>query len=321
MKITVVDGYTENPGDLSWQPLRELGELTVYEHYTPDEEEVIRRIGDSEIVIDNDVKITRRVMEACPNIRFITMFATGYDAVDCAYARERGIPVSNIPAYGTATVAQYAISLLLEICGHAAYHSEQVHAGRWSVCDDWFYRENPVIELDGKTIGIIGFGRIGQRVGQIAAAMGMRVLAYNRSRNESGEKIGSYVNLDTLLRESDVISLHCPLFPETERIIDREAIAKMKDGVIIVNNSRGRLIDEAALAEALGSGKVYAAAVDVVSSEPIKEDNPLLHAPNCIITPHLSWTAKEARQRIMLSTAENIKAFLRGEPQNVVNGK
>lgn len=319
MKIVVVDGYTENPGDLSWQPLEELGELTVYEHFSPDEEEIIRRIGDAEIVIDNDAKITRRVLEACPNIRFIAMFATGYDAVDCRCARERGIPVSNVPGYGTAAVAQYAISLLLEVTGHAAYHSEQVHAGRWASCDDWFYRENPIIELDGKTIGIIGFGRIGQRVGQIAAAMGMRVLAYNRSQSESGRAIGDYVNLDTLLRESDVISLHCPLFPETERILNRETISEMKDGVIIINNSRGRLIDEEALAEALCSGKVYAAAVDVVSSEPIREDNPLYRVPNCIITPHLSWTAKEARERILQMTAENIKAFLRGEPQNVVN--
>lgn len=320
MKISVIDGYTENPGDLSWAPLEALGELTVYEHVTHDEDEVIRRAGDAEILIGNESKITRRVLESCPNVRFVAMLATGYDAVDYKYARERGIPVSNVPAYGTAAVAQYAISLLLEVCGHVAYHSEQIHDGRWSRCDDWFYSEHPVIELDGKTMGIIGFGRIGQRVGQIASAMGMKVIAYNRSRSESGAKIADYVNLEELFRRSDVISLHCPLFPETEKIINAETIAKMKDGVIIINNSRGRLVDEQALADALESGKVYAAAVDVVSEEPIKPDNPLLKAKNCFITPHMSWTPKEARQRIMDTTEENIKAFLRGEPQNVVNG-
>lgn len=319
MKISVIDGYTENPGDLSWAQIEALGELTVHEHKTADEDEVIRRVGDAEIIIGNESMLTRRVLESCPNIRFITVLATGYDAVDCACARERGIPVSNVPTYGTASVAQYAISLLLEVCGHVAYHSAQVRSGRWSESDDWFYHEHPAIELEGKTLGIIGFGRIGQRVGQIASAMGMKVIAYNRSHSESGARIADYVNLDELLSRSDVISLHCPLFPETEKIINAEAIEKMKDGVIIINNSRGRLIDEQALADALERGKVYAAAVDVVSEEPIKPDNPLLKAKNCFITPHMSWTPKEARQRIMDTTEENIKAFLRGEPQNVVN--
>lgn len=319
MKICVIDGHTENPGDLSWAPIEALGELTVYDHVTFDENEIIRRAADAEIILANDSGISRHVIKACPKLRFISVLATGYDAIDCAFARERGIPVSNVPSYGTASVAQYAISLLLEVCGHVAYHSEQVKGGRWTDGSDWFYAEHPAIELEGKTLGIIGFGRIGQRVGQIATAMGMKVIAYNRSRSESGEKIADYVNLDELLSRSDVISLHCPLSPETERIINKATIQKMKDGVIIINNSRGRLIEEQALADALESGKVYSAAVDVVSEEPIRPDNPLIAARNCFITPHMSWSPREARMRIMDTTAENIKAFLRGEPQNVVN--
>lgn len=319
MKISVIDGHTENPGDLSWEQIGELGELTVYDHATLDENEIIRRAKDAEIIVANDSGITRRVIESCPELRFISVLATGYDAIDCACARERGIPVSNVPSYGTASVAQYAISLLLEVCGHVAYHSDQVKNGRWTAGSDWFYTERPAIELEGKTMGIIGFGRIGQRVGRIASAMGMNVLAYNRSRSESGAGIANYVNLDELLSRSDVISLHCPLTPETEEIINASSIAKMKDGVIIINNSRGRLIAERDLADALESGKVYAAAVDVVSQEPIRPDNPLFTAKNCFITPHMSWSPREARARIMDTTAENIKAFLRGEPQNVVN--
>lgn len=319
MKICVIDGHTENPGDLSWAPLEALGELTVYDHVTFDENEIIRRAADAEIIVANDSSITRHVIEACPKLRFISVLATGYDAIDCAFARERGIPVSNVPSYGTASVAQYAISLLLEVCGHVAYHSGQVKGGRWTAGSDWFYTEHPAIELEGKTLGIIGFGRIGQRVGQIASAMGMKVIAYNRSRSESGEKIADYVNLDELLTRSDVISLHCPLSPETEKIINKATIQKMKDGVIIINNSRGKLIEEQALADALECGKVYSAAVDVVSEEPIRPDNPLIAARNCFITPHMSWSPREARMRIMDTTAENIKAFLRGEPQNVVN--
>lgn len=318
MILSIIDGYTVNPGDLSWEPLREFGELRVFDDYTPSEEEVIRRIGGAEIVIANKSHVTRRVIDACPNIRFITIQATGYDAIDYSYAAQKGIPVSNVPDYGTAAVAQYAISLLLELCGHAAYHAGQVRQGRWGV-DDWYFFERPLIELEGKTMGIIGFGRIGQRVGRIAGALGMKVLAYNRSRSPAGEQIGKYVGLDELLRRSDVISLHCPLFPETEGIINRESISKMKDGVILINNSRGRLVVDEDLAEALNSGKVYAAGLDVVSQEPIREDNPLLKAKNCIITPHISWAPKESRYRIIQTTCRNIRAFLDGKPINVVN--
>lgn len=319
MKISVIDGYTENPGDLSWDGLRALGEVVIYDHSTKDEAEIIRRIGDAEIVVANKSPISRRVLDACPNVKYITVQATGYDPIDYAYAREKGIHVSNVPTYGTASVAQFAIALLLEICGHAAHHSDAVHAGRWAESGEWTFWDYPMIELAGKTMGIIGFGRIGQNVGRIAKALGMNVIAFNRSRSAEGAEIAEYVELDELLRRADVVSLHCPLFPETRGIINRETIAKMKDGVIIINNSRGPLVVEQDLAEALNSGKVYAAGLDVVSSEPISADNPLLKAKNCLITPHISWAPRESRQRIMDCTVENIRAFQAGKPQNVVN--
>lgn len=319
MKISVIDGYTENPGDLSWDGLRALGDVVIYDHSTKDETEIIRRIGDAEIVVANKSPISRRVLDACPNAKYITIQATGYDPIDYVYAREKGIPVSNVPTYGTASVAQFAIALLLEICGHAAHHSDAVHAGRWAESGEWTFWDYPMIELAGKTMGIIGFGRIGQNVGRIAKALGMNVIAFNRSRSAEGAEIAEYVELDELLHRADVISLHCPLFPETRGIINRETISKMKDGVIIINNSRGPLVVEQDLADALNSGKVYAAGLDVVSSEPISADNPLLKAKNCLITPHISWAPKESRQRIMDCTVENIRAFQAGKPQNVVN--
>ena len=319
MKISVIDGYTGNPGDLSWDGLRALGDVVIYDHSTKDEAEIIRRIGDAEIVVANKSPISRRVLDACPNVKYITVQATGYDPIDYAYAREKGIPVSNVPTYGTASVAQFAIALLLEICGHAAHHSDAVHAGRWAESGEWTFWDYPMIELAGKTMGIIGFGRIGQNVGRIAKALGMNVIAFNRSRSAEGAEIAEYVELDELLRRADVVSLHCPLFTETRGIINRETIAKMKDGVIIINNSRGPLVVEQDLADALNSGKVYAAGLDVVSSEPISADNPLLKAKNCLITPHISWAPKESRQRIMDCTVENIRAFHAGKPQNVVN--
>ena len=319
MKMVVLDGYTENPGDLSWDGLREFGELTVYDR-TGSEDEVIARIGEAEVVFVNKVPITKRVLEECPNIKFISVLATGYNVIDIKAAAEKGIVVSNIPSYGTAAVAQFAIALLLEVCHHVAHHSEAVHQGRWAANPDWCFWDYPLIDLQGKTMGIIGFGRIGQATGRIAKAMGMKVIAYSRSVREDGKDIAEYVDLDTLLRTSDVIALHCPLFPETEGIINKANIAKMKDGVIIINNSRGQLVVEQDLADALNSGKVYAAGLDVVSTEPIREDNPLLKAKNCLITPHISWAPKESRQRIMDMSYNNLKAFVEGKPINVVNG-
>ena len=320
MKIVVLDGYTENPGDLSWDGLAALGELAVYDRTSlADPAEAIARIGDAEVVVTNKTPVTRAVLEACPGVRFIAVLATGYNVVDCACARERGISVSNVPAYGTASVGQFAIALLLEICHHIGHHSQTVHEGRWQACPDFCYWDTPLIELDGKTLGVIGFGRIGQTPGRIARALGMRVLAAGSRPTDAGRAIAEYVDLDALLAESDVIALHCPLFPETEGIVNRETIARMKDGVIIINNSRGQLVVEQDLADALNSGKVAAAGLDVASTEPIRPDNPLLTAKNCIITPHMSWGAKEARQRIMDCTAANVRAFLAGAPQNVVN--
>ena len=320
MKIVVLDGYTENPGDLSWEELGKLGELTVYDRTSlTDEAEAIARIGDAEIVFTNKTPITRKVLDACPGIRFISLLATGYNCVDYAYAREKGIPVANVPTYGTASVGQFAIALLLEICHHIGHHDTSVHAGNWERCADWCYWDYPLIELAGKTMGIIGFGRIGQTTGRIARAMGMEVLAYDSHPSDAGRAIAEYVDLDALLARSDVVALHCPLFPETEGIINRETIAKMKDGAILLNNSRGPLVVEQDLANALNAGKLAAAGLDVVSTEPIRGDNPLLKAKNCIITPHISWAPKESRQRIMDCAVSNVKAFLAGSPVNVVN--
>ena len=321
MKIVILDGYTENPGDLSWDALAALGELTVYDRSSrTDQQEAIDRIGDAEIVITNKTPITRAVLDACPSVRFIGVLATGYNVVDTACARERGIPGSNVPAYGTAAVGQFTIALLLEICHHVAHHSETVFAGKWEHCPDFCYWDYPLIELDGKTMGIIGFGRIGQATGRIARALGMRVLATGSRPCPEGEAIAEYTDLDTLLANSDVIALHCPLFPETAGIINRETIAKMKDGVILLNSARGGLVVEQDLADALNSGKVAAAGLDVVSTEPIQGDNPLLKAKNCIITPHIAWGSKESRQRIMDCTVKNVQAFLAGKPVNTVNG-
>ena len=320
MRIVILDGYTENPGDLSWDRLAELGELTVYDRSSlTDEQEAIDRIGDAGVVITNKTPITARVLDACPSIRYIAVLATGYNVVDYEYAKQKGIAVSNVPAYGTASVAQFAIAMLLEICHHVAHHSESVHQGGWEHNQDWCYWDYPLIELDHKVMGIIGFGRIGQQTGRIAKAMGMKILAYDRQETESGRAIAEYTDLDTLLAASDVIALHCPLFPETKGIINAETIRRMKDGVIILNNSRGPLVVEQDLADALNAGKVYAAGVDVVSTEPIRGDNPLLTAKNCFITPHISWAPKESRQRIMDCTVDNVRSYLAGQPINVIN--
>ena len=320
MKIVVLDGYTENPGDLSWGGLEALGEVTVYDRTSYAESPLIaERIGDAEIVVMNKTPISKETIDKCPNIRLIAVLATGYNVVDYNYAKEKGIPVVNVPTYGTASVSQYSIALLLEICHHIGHHSESVHAGNWASNADWCYWDYPLIELEGKTIGIIGFGRIGQAEGRIAKALGMKVLAYDVYPNDSGRAIGEYVDLDTLLKSADVVSLHCNLTPENTGLINRANIAKMKDGAILINNARGQLIVEQDVADALNSGKLAAAGLDVVYTEPIRADNPLLKAKNCIITPHISWAPIESRQRIMDVTVDNIQEFLSGKPQNVVN--
>ncbi len=318
MKIVVLDGYTLNPGDITWEGMEALGELTVYDRTKA--EDVAARIDDADVVYTNKTPITKETLDACPNVKFIGVLATGYNIVDIAAAKEKGIPVSNIPTYGTAAVSQFAIGLLLELCHHIGEHSDAVKAGEWTSNPDWCFWKYPLVELDGKTMGIIGFGRIGQDTGKIAQALGMKVLAYDAfKRPELETETCHYVDLDTLLAESDVIALHCPLFPDTEGIINKDTIAKMKDGVMIINNSRGPLVVEQDLRDALDSGKVAGAAVDVVSTEPIRMDNPLIGAKNVIITPHISWAPKESRQRLMNIAVDNLKCYVEGKPQNVVN--
>lgn len=320
MKIVILDGYTENPGDLSWEELEKLGEVTVYDRTSYADAPIIaERIGDAEIVVINKTPISKETIDKCPNIKVIAVLATGYNVVDYNYAKEKEIPVVNVPTYGTQIVGQYAVGLLFEICSHYGHHDKTVKEGKWENNADWCYWDYPMIELYGKTAGVIGLGRIGQTTARMLNALEMNVLAYDAFEGEAGKKVATYVSLDELLAKSDVIFLHCPLFAETEGIINRDNIAKMKDGVIIINNSRGQLVVEQDLADALNSGKVYAAGLDVVSTEPINAANPLLKAKNCIITPHISWAAKESRQRIMDITVDNLKAFLSGNPINVVN--
>ncbi|WP_095170948.1 MULTISPECIES: D-2-hydroxyacid dehydrogenase [Blautia] len=320
MKIVVLDGYTENPGDLSWGDMEALGELTVYDRTSlTDMQEVIDRISDADAVITNKTPLPKEVFEACRNIRYVGVLATGYNVVDVDTARERGIPVCNIPTYGTAAVGQFAIALLLEICHHIGHHDKAVHEGRWEKNSDWCFWDYPLIELADKTMGIVGFGRIGQATGRIAKALGMKVIANDEYPNDCGREIAEYVSREELFARADVIALHCPLFPSTQGLVNKESIAKMKDGVIIINNSRGPLIVEEDLRDALNSGKVAGAGLDVVSTEPIRGDNPLLQAKNCIITPHISWAPKESRQRLMDIAVEDLKAFTDGDPINVVN--
>ena len=309
MKITVLDGFAVNPGDLDWGILEPYGQVTVYDR-TESQQQSIQRIGDSQIVLVNKTPLPASVIEACPSIRMIGMLATGYNIVDVECARRHGIPVCNVPCYSTDSVAQFSIALLLEICHHIGRHDVLVHQGAWASCQDFCLWTTPQIELAGKTMGIIGYGRIGQKTAEIARALGMAVLAYSRTPKPEG----TFVDLDTLLAQSDVISLHCPLFPQT-----RELIAKMKDGAILINTARGGLLEEQAVADALAEGKLRAVGLDVATVEPIQKDNPLLSAPNCVITPHMAWTPIEARRRLLNTVKENIRCFIQGCPQNVVN--
>jgi len=317
MKIVILDGYTENPGDLSWDKFRELGELTVYDR-TP-AGDIIERIDNAEAVIVNKTPLSAETLNACPGIKYIGVLATGYNVVDYEKAKEKKILVTNIPSYGTDAVAQFTIALLLEICHRIGHHDKAVKEGRWEANADFCFWDFPLIELAGKTLGIIGFGRIGQAVGRIAKAMNMHVIACDDHHTDIGRSIADYINLDELLAVSDIISLHCPLFPSTQGMINKQTIAKMKDGVILINTSRGQLIIEQDLADALNTGKIYAAGLDVVSVEPIKSDNPLLKTKNCIITPHIAWAPIESRKRLMDIAFQNLKAFINGSPVNVVN--
>ncbi len=311
MKIVVLDGFTENPGDLSWEPLACQGELTVYDRTPP--EQAAERIGTAEIAFTNKTPLPEAVLAACPALRYIGVLATGYNVVDVEAAHRRGIVVTNIPDYGTDTVAQFTMAMLLEICHRIGHHNQEVQQGRWSRCPDFCFWDTPQMELAGKTLGIMGYGRIGRAVGRLARAFGMKVLAVSRTPRPEEEGV-TMVRWEPLLTASDVITFHCPLTEETRGIVNRETIRQMKDGVILLNMARGPLIQEADLREALESVKVYAAGMDVAATEPIQPDSPLLGAKNCILTPHIAWASQEARRRLMDTAAENLRSFLEGNP-------
>ena len=312
MKIVVLDGYAANPGDLSWAPLEALGELTVYDRTPADQ--IAARIADAELVLTNKAVLSRELIAGAKKLKYIGVLATGYNVVDVAAAKELGVVVTNIPAYSTDSVAQLVFALLLEICHNVGHHSQAVHAGRWSANADFCFWDTPLIELAGKTMGIVGYGRIGHKVAEIARCFGMNVIAWTRTPRDP-----ECVSLDELLSRSDVISLHCPLFPETKNLINRDTIAMMKDGVILINTSRGPVVNDADLREALESGKVYAAGADVSTVEPIPADSPLLGAKNMFLTPHIAWATFEARERLMDIAVKNVEAFLAGTPVNTVN--
>ena len=314
MKIVITDGFAVNPGDLSWDIFKKFGEVEIYTD-TPNEL-AAQRIGDADIAIINKTLIDEALLQQCSNLKLICVAATGYNVVDLEATKKRNIPVCNVPGYGTAAVAQFTFSLLLELCNRVGLHDRLVHEGQWAKRGGFCFWDTPQTELAGKTLGVIGYGTIGQAVGKIAEAFGMTVLAYNRSHSVKG---ASYVTLKELLQKSDIVSLHCPYTPETHQIINANTIAQMKDGAILLNTARGGVINEEAVADALRSGKLRGAAVDVVSTEPIQETNPLYSAPNCIITPHMAWAPKESRQRIIDSMVRSIDGWLAGNPAHVVN--
>ena len=316
-KIVVLDGYTLNPGDLDWSELEAQGETTI--HARTAQEEIVSRAEGAEVVFTNKTPLDRATLEALPRLRFIGVLATGFNVVDIEAARERGIVVANVPTYGTATVAQHVFALLLELTQNVGHHAQTVRAGRWTECPDFCYWDHPLIELDGLTLGIVGFGRIGSAVAQVARAFGMNVLTHSIPEPTGlAEGIRS-VDMDTLFRESDVVTLHCPLTPETQGLVNAPRLATMKPSAFLINTSRGSLIDDADLAEALNAGRIAGAGLDVLSVEPPPADNPLLHARNCLVTPHIAWAARAARARLMGIAAANLRAFLAGSPVNVVN--
>lgn len=317
-KIVVLDGYAENPGDLSWKGFEQFGEVTVYDRTA--REDVVARIGDAAYILTNKTVLDEAVLEQCPFVRYIGVLATGFNIVDIEAAARRGIVVTNIPGYGTDTVAQYTLALLLELCHHVGAHAESVRNGDWGRCPDFCYWNFPQVELGGKVMGIIGYGRIGKKTARLAEAFGMKVLVHSGHSvpaDELSENI-SQASLQELFSRADVISLHCPLTEKTKGIIDKDSIAQMKDGVFLINSSRGPLICEEDLREALIHGKVAGAAVDVLSTEPPASGHPLLDAPNMLITPHIAWASKEARERLMQTAVDNMKAFLEGNPANAV---
>lgn len=318
MKTVILDSFALNPGDLSWDWLKNIGECEIYDRTPADK--IVSRCDGAEIVITNKTPLPKEVLEKLPSLKFIALESTGYNVVDIEYCKERGIPVCNIPSYSTEAVAQLTFSLILEITNAVALHSQSVKSGEWTACPDFCYWKIPLSELSGKTLGIVGFGQIGMRVADIAEAFNMKVIAVSgHETDQSHRKNFRWVNMEELKKEADIISFHCPLNKNTEGLCNEEFLNGCKDGVIIINTSRGPVIDESALASALASGKVRGAGVDVLSTEPPKKDNPLLFAPNCFITPHIAWAGFETRKRLMDILESNVKAYLNGKPQNVVN--
>lgn len=316
MNICVLDGYTLNPGDLSWEELQQLGHYEIFERTHP--AEMIARAAHAEIVLTNKAQLNRAIIEALPQLKYIGILATGTNAVDLAAAREKNIPVTNVPAYSTRSVAQATIALLLELTNRVGHHAQRVRDGAWTRATDWCFWDSPLIELDGLTIGIIGYGRIGAAVAETARTLGMKVIAYNSSIKSAPAHV-KFVDLETLFRSSDVVSLHCPLTAQNQKLVNAERLAWMKPSAFLLNTSRGPLVDEPALAAALNSGRLAGAGLDVLSVEPPPAENPLLHAKNCLITPHNAWGTRAARTRLLKIAVANIQAFLNGKPQNVVN--
>ena len=313
MKIVVLDGYTNNPGDISWAPIEAVGSLTVHDRSAPDE--IVPRVAGADVVLTNKAVVGREVIEALPDLKYIGVLATGYNCVDTAAARARGIPVCNVPEYSTPNVVQATFALLLELTNHVGHHAATVRAGRWSACPDFCYWDGDLVELAGLTLGIVGYGRIGQGVAAVGRAFGMKILAHRRSPGGDPE----CVDLETVLREGDVVSLHCPLTPDTKELIDARRIALMKPSAFLLNTARGALVNEADLAAALNAGRLAGAGLDVLTVEPPPASNPLLTARNCIITPHVAWATRNARRRLIEITAGNLRAFAAGTPRNVVN--
>lgn len=318
MQIVVLDGYALNPGDLGWDGFSNLGEIIVHDRTTP--EQILERSRNATVLLTNKTPVRENIINQLPQLKFIGVLATGYNIVDVEAAAKRGIVVSNIPDYGSNSVAQLTMALLLELCHHVQRHSDSVHGGKWSTSKDWCYWDYPLVELAGKTLGIIGFGNIGQKVGDIATSFGMNLLGTARNRSDQAHRKNfAWVEIPELLESSDVVTIHCPLTPETKGLINSHSLAAMKKSAFLLNTARGPIIVDADLAEALNCNKIAGAGIDVLSVEPPQKDNPLFHAKNCIITPHIAWATKEARTRLMQMAVTNLEAFVKGAPINVVN--
>lgn len=317
MEIVILDGYTLNPGDLDWGPIESLGSVTIYDRSPA--EEVVSQAKGADIILTNKVEISREMIEQLPKLKYIGVMATGFNIIDLKAASDHKIPVSNVRGYSTDAVAQHTFALLFALVNKVETHSTLVHGGKWSKSKDFTFRETPLVEIAGKTIGLIGLGDIGQKVAEIAHAFGMRVIAYRKNPEKTSSPFIQMVSLDELFNQSDVLSLHCPLTEETAQIINKVSLSKMKRGSYLLNTGRGALINEADLARALENEEIAGAGLDVLSTEPPSSDNPLLNCKNCIITPHIAWSLKEARQRLLLLIAENIKAYQAGKPINIVN--